>query len=172
VTVRVGINGFGRVGRNVLRAARQRGADLDIVAVNDVTDAKTLAHLLAYDSVFGRHPGEVQARNGFILVDGEPLKVLREPDPVRLPWEQLEVDVVIESTGRLRTRDQAAVHLERGARRVLATAPVKGADLTICLGINDAEYDPERPPCLAHSETGSNCEALSTDRPASVPGTG
>ena len=159
MTVRVGINGFGRIGRNVLRAARQRGADLNIVAVNDVADAKTLAHLLAYDSVFGRYPGEVQTRNGFILVDGEPLKVLREPDPARLPWQELELDVVIESSGRLRTREAAAAHLERGARRVLATAPVKGADLTVCLGVNDGDYDPERHLVISNASCTTNCLA-------------
>jgi glyceraldehyde 3-phosphate dehydrogenase len=159
MTVRVGINGFGRIGRNVLRAARQRGADLDIVAVNDVADAKTLAHLLAYDSVFGRYPGEVGASNGSIVVDGEPLRVLREPDPAGLPWDELGVDVVIESTGRLRTRELAAAHLEQGASRVLATAPVKGADLTVCLGINEGDYDPERHEVISNASCTTNCLA-------------
>src|SRR5262245_1108618 len=159
MTVRVGINGFGRIGRNVLRAARQGGADLDIVAVNDVADAKTLAHLLAYDSVFGRYPGEVVARNGSIMIDGERLEVLREADLARLPWEQLEVDVVIESTGRVPTRELAAGHLVQGASRVLATAPVKGADLTVCLGINEGDYDPERHEVISNASCTTNCLA-------------
>ncbi len=159
MSVRVAINGFGRIGRNVFRIIRERGADLDVVAVNDVTDARTLAHLLAHDSVFGRYRGEVAARDGFIVVDGEPLKVLREPDPAALPWDVLEIDVVIESTGRLKRREEAAVHLARGAGRVLATAPVADADLTVCLGVNDGEYDPERHRVISNASCTTNCLA-------------
>jgi glyceraldehyde 3-phosphate dehydrogenase (phosphorylating) len=159
VSVRVGINGFGRIGRNIFRAARSRNIDVDIVAVNDITDAPTLAHLLDYDSVFGRYPGEVRAENGSILVDGESLQVLAERDPARLPWSDLGVDVVIESTGLFTARDKAALHLEAGARKVVISAPAKGPDITLCIGVNDGDYDPERHHVISNASCTTNCLA-------------
>jgi glyceraldehyde 3-phosphate dehydrogenase len=155
----VGINGFGRIGRNIFRAARSRNIDVDIVAVNDITDAPTLAHLLDYDSVFGRYPGEVRAENGSILVDGESLQVLAERDPARLPWSDLGVDVVIESTGLFTARDKAALHLEAGARKVVISAPAKGPDITLCIGVNDGDYDPERHHVISNASCTTNCLA-------------
>ena len=159
MSVRVGINGFGRIGRNIFRAARSRNIDVDIVAVNDITDAPTLAHLLDYDSVFGRYPGEVRAENGSILVDGESLQVLAERDPARLPWSDLGVDVVIESTGLFTARDKAALHLEAGARKVVISAPAKGPDITLCIGVNDGDYDPERHHVISNASCTTNCLA-------------
>ena len=126
MSLRVAINGFGRVGRSVLRAAHEQGADLEFVAVNDLADARTLALLLKYDSVFGRFPGEVEATDDGIAIDGAVVRVLAEADPAALPWSELGVDVVIESTGRLRTRAAAAQHLEAGASKVIISAPAKG----------------------------------------------
>ena len=126
MSVRVGINGFGRIGRNVFRAAAQRESDLEIVAVNDITDTATLAHLLDYDSIFGRYPGTVEAHDDHILVDGASVRVLAERDPANLPWRDLGVDVVIESTGLFTGRDKAALHLEAGASKVIISAPAKG----------------------------------------------
>ncbi len=157
--MRVGINGFGRVGRSVYRAARERGDGLEIVAVNDLADAATLAHLLRYDSVFGRFDARVETRDGLIVVNGDPVEVLNEPDPADLPWEALGVDVVIESTGRLRTRERAAVHLDRGAERVLVTAPVADADVTVCLGVNEGDYDPGRHRVVSNASCTTNCLA-------------
>src|SRR5919197_1248939 len=137
MAVRVGINGFGRIGRNVFRAAHESSADVEIVAVNDITDAGTLAHLLKYDSVFGPFPGSVEAGDGAILIDGREVKVLAERDPGTLPWDDLGVDVVIESTGLFTKRDDAAKHLDAGARKVVISAPATGPDVTIVLGVND-----------------------------------
>jgi glyceraldehyde 3-phosphate dehydrogenase len=159
VSVRVGINGFGRIGRNIFRAAKSRNLDLDIVAVNDITDAPTLAHLLDYDSVFGRYPGEVRAENGSIVVDGESLQVLAERDPAKLPWSDLGVDVVIESTGLFTDRDKAALHLDAGARKVVISAPAKGPDITVCIGVNDGDYDPERHHVISNASCTTNCLA-------------
>jgi glyceraldehyde 3-phosphate dehydrogenase len=159
MSVRVGINGFGRIGRNIFRAAKARGSDLDIVAVNDITDARTLAHLLAYDSVFGRYQGEVSADDGAIVVDGEPVRVLSERNPAALPWATLGVDVVIESTGLFTERDAAAAHLEAGARKVIISAPAKGPDITVCIGVNDGEYDPERHHIVSNASCTTNCLA-------------
>jgi glyceraldehyde 3-phosphate dehydrogenase len=159
MSVRVGINGFGRIGRNVFRAARQRGADIDIVAVNDITDAATLAHLLQYDSIFGRYPGSVSAENGNLVVDGEPMEVLAERDPAALPWERLGVDVVIESTGLFTDRARAAAHLDAGATKVIISAPAKGPDFTVCLGVNDGDYDPERHHVISNASCTTNCLA-------------
>jgi glyceraldehyde 3-phosphate dehydrogenase len=155
----VGINGFGRIGRNIFRAARARGADLDIVAVNDITDAATLAHLLDYDSVFGRYPGSVRAEDGAIVVDGESVQVLAERDPAALPWADLGVDVVIESTGLFADRAKAGAHLDAGARKVLITAPAKGPDLTVCIGVNDGDYDPARHDVVSNASCTTNCLA-------------
>jgi glyceraldehyde 3-phosphate dehydrogenase len=161
--VRVAINGFGRVGRCVLRAAREQGADIEVVAVNDLVEAGTLAHLLKYDSVYGRFPGEVAVLGGDIAIDGVSVRTLAETDPLALPWEELGVDVVIESTGRLRTREGAAQHLEAGARKVIISAPAKGAvpaDATLVLGVNFAEvYDAEVHHVVSNASCTTNCLA-------------
>ena len=161
--VRIAINGFGRVGRSFLRAARQQGPDVEVVAVNDLTDASTLAHLLKYDSVFGRFPGEVVAEDGGISVDGVHMQALAEKDVAALPWSELEIDVVIESTGRFRTRPTAAAHLDAGARKVIISAPAKGgepADATVVLGVNfDHAYDPDRHHVISNASCTTNCLA-------------
>jgi glyceraldehyde 3-phosphate dehydrogenase len=142
MSLRVAINGFGRIGRNYLRAAKKQGLDLDIVAVNDLTDTATLALLLKYDSVHGRYDGTVETDGDDLVVDGARIKVLSERDPADLPWKDLEVDIVIESTGFFTKRDDAAKHLAAGARKVLISAPAKGEDATIVLGANEDVYDP------------------------------
>jgi glyceraldehyde 3-phosphate dehydrogenase len=160
VAVKVGINGFGRIGRNLLRAAHETGAALEIVAVNDLTDAETLAHLLKYDSIYGRFPGEVEVVEGSISVDGHPIRALSETDPAVLPWDELGVEVVIESTGRFRARDDAAKHLEAGARKVLISAPAKEPDVTVALGVNfDSDYDPEAHHIISNASCTTNCLA-------------
>ncbi|MBI3649166.1 MAG: type I glyceraldehyde-3-phosphate dehydrogenase [Actinobacteria bacterium] len=156
---KIGINGFGRIGRNFFRAAKQRGADLDFVAVNDITDAKTLAHLLKYDSVLGRYPGEVRASEGAIVVDGDELRVLAEGDPADLPWKDLGAEVVVESTGLFTDRDKAAAHLEAGAQKVVISAPAKGEDLTVVLGVNDDAYDPATHHVVSNASCTTNCVA-------------
>ena len=161
--VRVAINGFGRVGRCVLRAAYEQGADIEVVAINDLVDAATLAHLLKYDSVYGRFPGEVAADARGIVIDGAQVRTLAETDPLALPWEKLEVDVVIESTGALRTRAAAAQHLEAGARKVIISAPAKGSeppDATLVLGVNfDDVYDPDTHHVVSNASCTTNCLA-------------
>ena len=157
--VRVGINGFGRIGRNVFRAARGVDDGIEIVAVNDITDAATLAHLLDYDSIFGRYPGAVAAGDGEIVVDGTPVAVFAERDPAKLPWGDLGVDVVIESTGLFTDRDKAAAHLTAGAKKVIISAPAKGPDLTVCLGVNDGAYDPARHDVISNASCTTNCLA-------------
>ena len=162
--VRVGINGFGRIGRNVFRAAQARddAGAIEWVAVNDLTDAKTLAHLLKYDSVLGPYPGgEVGARGqDAIVVDGKELKVLGETDPAKLPWGELGVDVVIESTGRFTARDQAAAHLENGAKKVIISAPASDPDATVVLGVNfDEVYDRARHDVVSNASCTTNCLA-------------
>jgi glyceraldehyde 3-phosphate dehydrogenase len=158
--VRVGVNGFGRIGRNLFRAAHEAGSELEFVAVNDITDAATLAHLLKYDSILGRFPGEVQARDGAIAVDGVEISVLAERDPASLPWADLGVEVVIESTGLFRKRDDAAKHLEAGARKVIISAPATGPDVTVALGVNfDSAYDPERHHIISNASCTTNCLA-------------
>jgi glyceraldehyde 3-phosphate dehydrogenase len=159
MSVRVGINGFGRIGRNAFRAATQRESDLDIVAVNDITDTATLAHLLDYDSIFGRYPGAVEARDDHIVVDGAQVRVLAERDPANLPWKDLGVDVVIESTGLFTDRDKAALHLQAGASKVIISAPAKGPDLTVCIGVNDDQYDPEQHHVVSNASCTTNCLA-------------
>src|SRR5919198_1926444 len=139
MATKIGINGFGRIGRDFLRVAR--GTDLEIVAVNDLTDPRTLAHLLTYDSTFGRLHAEVGHDQDAITVDGRRIRVTAQPDPAHLDWGALGVDIVIESTGRFRTRDEAALHLKAGARKVIISAPAKGEDATIVMGVNDAIYD-------------------------------
>jgi glyceraldehyde 3-phosphate dehydrogenase len=142
MSVKVGINGFGRIGRNFLRAARQAGADFDFVGVNDITDATTLAHLLKYDSVLGRLDAEVAVSDKGITVDGDELRVFAERDPAELPWKEVGAEIVIESTGLFTDREKAAAHLEAGAQKVIISAPAKGEDITIVIGVNDDDYDP------------------------------
>src|SRR6266540_7411871 len=140
MTVKIGINGFGRIGRNFFRAAKQKGADLEFVAVNDITDARTLAHLLKYDSVLGRFDGEVSFDEGRLVIDGTALKVIAERDPANLPWKELGAEIVVESTGLFTDRDNAQKHLEAGAQKVIISAPAKGEDVTIVLGVNEQDY--------------------------------
>lgn len=158
MTIRVGINGFGRIGRQVLRAAREQGvADLDFVAINDLTDTRTLAHLFKYDSVHGAYSGEVETGSDSITVDGDEIKVLTERDPSRLPWKDLNVDIVLESTGRFTSAPDARKHLDAGARKVLISAPAKGEDITIVMGINSDKYDPENHHIVSNASCTTNC---------------
>jgi glyceraldehyde 3-phosphate dehydrogenase len=157
--VRVGINGFGRIGRNVLRAARERSPELDIVAVNDITTPDMLAHLLKYDSVLGRFPGTVAADTDSITVDGKTIKVLAERDPQRLPWGDLGVDIVVESTGLFSDALRARGHIDAGARKVVITAPAKNEDITICLGVNDSLYNPAEHHVISNASCTTNCLA-------------
>jgi glyceraldehyde 3-phosphate dehydrogenase len=160
MAVRIGINGFGRIGRNVYRAAREADAELELVAVNDLTDAGTLAYLLKYDSILGRFPGAVEVREGAIAVDGVEIKVLSERDPGALPWGDLGVEVVIESTGLFTARDAAAKHLDAGARKVIITAPAKDPDVTVALGVNfDEVYDPDQHDIISNASCTTNCLA-------------
>jgi len=160
---RVAINGFGRVGRSVLRAAFKQEAPFEIVAVNDITDGATLAHLLRYDSVFGPFPSTVSYADGELVVDGHPIRALAEPTLAKLPWRELGVDVVIESTGRYRTRAAAAEHLEAGAAKVIVSAPGKGTeplDATVVIGVNFEDvYDPERHHIISNASCTTNCLA-------------
>jgi glyceraldehyde 3-phosphate dehydrogenase len=155
----VGINGFGRIGRNVFRAGLAQGADIDWVAVNDLTDSKTLAHLLKYDSILGRYPGTVEATDTGLLVDGKELKVLAERDPANLPWGDLGVDVVIESTGFFTNREDAAKHIAGGAKKVVISAPAKGEDITVVLGVNFDQYDPDKHEVISNASCTTNCLA-------------
>src|SRR3989442_2979248 len=157
MTVKVGINGFGRIGRNFLRAARKAGADVEVVAVNDITDPKTLAHLLKYDSVLGRFDGDVGVDGDGLRVDGESLRVLSERDPANLPWKQLGAEVVIESTGLFTDREKAQKHLEAGAQKVIISAPAKGEDITIVMGVNDQDYDPATHHVISNASCTTNC---------------
>lgn len=159
--IRVAINGFGRIGRNVLRAAKQSGSNggIDFVAVNDLTDTATLAHLLRHDSVHGHYPGRVEARENALLVDGDEIRVFSEKDPAKLPWSDLGVDIVIESTGRFTNRDDAAKHLSAGARKVIISAPAKNEDVTIVLGVNEDKYDPAKHDVVSNASCTTNCLA-------------
>ena len=159
MSVRVGINGFGRIGRNVFRAARERGSGFEIVAVNDITDAATLAHLLRFDSVHGRYPGEVAEEGDGLVVDGKPVRVLAERDPAALPWSDMGVEIVVESTGLFTARAKAAAHLEAGARKVVITAPATEPDLTVCLGVNGDDYDAEKHHVISNASCTTNCLA-------------
>ncbi len=158
MAVRVGINGFGRIGRNIMRAALD-DKNIDFVAVNDLTNAKTLAHLLKYDSVLGNLHAKVEARGDGISVDGDEFKVLSLRDPAQLPWKDLGVDVVFESTGLFTSRDDAAKHLAAGAKKVVITAPAKGPDLTLVLGVNDEKYDPAKHQIISNASCTTNCLA-------------
>jgi glyceraldehyde 3-phosphate dehydrogenase len=160
MAVKVGINGFGRIGRNLFRAAHAAGADLEFVAVNDITDPATLAHLLKYDSVLGRFPGEVGVDGDTISVDGTPIKVLSERDPAKLPWGELGADVVIESTGFFTGREDAAKHLSAGAKKVIISAPAKEPDVTVALGVNfESDYDRDNHHIVSNASCTTNCLA-------------
>ncbi len=160
MATRIAINGFGRVGRAAFRAAYEGDADVEVVAVNDVADVEMLAHLLAYDSVYGRFLAPVQAGDGYIAIDEDEVRVFAEADPAALPWGELGVDVVIESTGRFKTRSEAARHLDAGARKVIISAPAKDADVTVVLGVNFAEtYRPEHHDVLSNASCTTNCLA-------------
>jgi glyceraldehyde 3-phosphate dehydrogenase len=158
MALKVGINGFGRIGRNIMRAALGR-SDIDFMAVNDLTDAKTLAHLLKYDSVLGNIDATVEARDGAIAVNGDEFKVLAVKDPAQLPWKDLGVDVVFESTGIFTKRDDAAKHLTAGAKKVIITAPATGPDVTVVLGVNDAAYDKKSHHIISNASCTTNCLA-------------
>jgi glyceraldehyde 3-phosphate dehydrogenase len=157
MTVRVGINGFGRIGRNFFRAAKKAGADIDFVAVNDLGDLTTMAHLLKYDTVMGRLDADVTVAGDSITVDGDTLKVLKVRDPKELPWRDLGVDVVIESTGFFTDRSQAALHLEAGAPHVIVSAPSSGADATFVYGVNHTEFDPKVHKVVSNASCTTNC---------------
>ncbi len=159
-TVKVGINGFGRIGRNLFRAAHEAGSELEFVAVNDITDTHTLAHLLKYDSVLGRFPGEVSHSDSSLTVDGDEIRVLSERDPAQLGWGDLGVDVVIESTGLFTKRDDAAKHLEAGAKKVIISAPATDPDVTVALGVNfDGAYDSDAHHIISNASCTTNCLA-------------
>ncbi len=160
MSVRVGINGFGRIGRNVFRAAYERGADIEWLAVNDLVDPKTIAHLLRYDSVYGPFPGEVEATDTGLSVDGKEIRVLAETNPAALPWGELGADVVIESTGRFTDRENASKHLDAGAKKVVISAPATNPDATVVLGVNfDEVYDRDQHHVISNASCTTNCLA-------------
>ncbi len=157
MTIRVGINGFGRIGRNFFRAAKQQGADIDFVAVNDLGSVETMAHLLQYDSVMGRFPAKVAVGSDGIEVDGDTLRVLAERNPGDLPWSDLGVDVVVESTGFFNSRDAAGAHLDAGAKFVVVSAPCSNADATFVVGVNDGDFDPDAHKVISNASCTTNC---------------
>lgn len=159
MSTKVAINGFGRIGRLFLRAAVKKGADIEVVAVNDLTDAPTLAHLLKYDSVHGVWPGEVSHSDDAIVFEGKSIKVFSAADVSLLPWRELGVDVVVECTGRYTERAKAAMHLDQGAKKVVISAPAKDPDLTVVMGVNDGDYDPARHHILSNASCTTNCLA-------------
>jgi glyceraldehyde 3-phosphate dehydrogenase len=159
VTVRVGINGFGRIGRNFFRAARVAGADIEVVGVNDLTDNKTLAHLLKYDSILGRLDGDVSFSGDEITVDGKSFKALAERDPSALPWKELGADVVIESTGIFTDATKAKAHIDGGAKKVIISAPAKNEDFTVVMGVNDGDYDAAAHHIISNASCTTNCLA-------------
>ena len=160
MSVKIGINGFGRIGRNYFRAALAKGSDLEIVAVNDLTDNKSLAHLLKYDSITGRLDATVELEGDSIVVNGKPIKVLEERDPANLPWGELGVDIVIESTGRFTKSDDARKHITAGAKKVIVSAPASGADVaTLVLGVNESTYDPATHDIISNASCTTNCLA-------------
>jgi glyceraldehyde 3-phosphate dehydrogenase len=159
MSVRVGINGFGRIGRNVFRAARERGSGYEIVAVNDLMEPKIAAHLLRYDTVHGRFAGTVEAGEGTLVVDGNDVRVLSERDPAQLPWEDMGVEVVVESTGLFTKREAASKHLDAGARKVIISAPATEPDITICIGVNDDRYDAGEHHIISNASCTTNCLA-------------
>ena len=160
MTIRVGVNGFGRIGRNFYRAvAASQGSNIEIVAVNDLTDTKTLAHLLKYDTVLGTFAGDVKAGEGTISVDGKEIKVLSQRDPGALPWGDLGVDIVVESTGHFTDATKAKAHIDAGAKKVIISAPAKGEDATFVLGVNDDDYDPAKHHVISNASCTTNCVA-------------
>ncbi|MEV4172180.1 type I glyceraldehyde-3-phosphate dehydrogenase [Nonomuraea sp. NPDC049709] len=159
MSIRVGVNGFGRIGRNFWRAVAASGKDIEIVAVNDLTDNATLAHLLKYDSILGRLPYEVKATSDEITVDGKAIKVFAERDPGKLPWGDLGVDVVLESTGLFTDATKAKVHADNGAKKVIISAPAKNEDVTVVMGVNDGDYDPAKHTIISNASCTTNCLA-------------
>jgi glyceraldehyde 3-phosphate dehydrogenase len=157
MAIRVGINGFGRIGRNVLRAAKKSGAAIDFVGINDLTDTATLAHLFKYDSVHGRYDGEVSAKDGAIVVDGDEIRITAERDPANLPWAASGVDIVLESTGIFTDADKAGKHLAAGAKKVIISAPAKGEDITIVMGVNHQKYDAANHKIISNASCTTNC---------------
>jgi len=157
MSIRVGINGFGRIGRQVVRAARLQKADIEFVAINDLTDTKTLAHLFKYDSVHRTYKGDVRAGDGIVTIDGVNVKVLAEKDPAKLPWKDLGVDIVLESTGRFTDATAAKKHIDAGAKKVIISAPAKGEDLTIVLGVNEQKYDAAKHHIVSNASCTTNC---------------
>lgn len=158
MAIRVGINGFGRIGRQVLRAAKEQGvADLDFVAVNDLTDTRTLAHLFKYDSVHGTYQGDVERGVDSVIIDGDEVKILSHKDPSALPWKDLGVDIVLESTGRFTVAADARKHIEAGAKKVLISAPAKGEDITIVMGVNSDKYDSSKHTIVSNASCTTNC---------------
>ena len=158
MSIRVAINGFGRIGRNVFRAAYNDN-EIEFVAINDLTSPETLAHLLKYDSVHGHFPGEVEAREDELIVNGKSIKVLAQRNPADLPWGDLGVDYVVESTGIFRSREQAKLHLDAGAKKVIISAPAKGEDITIVMGVNHDKYDPAQHNIISNASCTTNCLA-------------
>jgi glyceraldehyde 3-phosphate dehydrogenase len=159
MVIKVAINGFGRIGRLLYRAAMERKSKIDFVAVNDLADAKTMAHLLKYDSVHGRLPFNVKVEKDALTVDGKRLLVLAQSDPTKLPWKDLDVYLAVESTGRFTDRDGASKHLQAGAKKVLISAPAKGPDITVVMGVNDDKYDPKNHNILSNASCTTNCVA-------------
>lgn len=159
MAIKVGINGFGRIGRNFFRALVASGADVQVVGINDLTDTKTLAHLLKYDSILGRFGGTVAAAEGAIVVDGVSIPVFAERDPAALPWGTVGADIVVESTGIFTEADQAGGHLTGGAKKVIISAPAKGEDITIVMGVNDKDYDPAKHTIISNASCTTNCLA-------------
>ena len=160
MATKIGINGFGRIGRQVLKAVNEQHADkLEVVVVNDLTDTKTNAHLLKYDSNYGRYPGKIEVTEDSIIIDGKPVKVLAESDPGKIPWRDFGVEIVVESTGRFTEGPKAAVHLQGGAKKVLITAPAKQEDITIVLGVNQDKYDPAKHNIISNASCTTNCVA-------------
>ncbi len=160
MAIRVGINGFGRIGRQVLRAIREKYPnDIDVVAFNDLGDLPTMAHLLRHDSNYGAYPGKVEVKDGALIVDGDEIKALAEKDPAKLPWKDLGVTVVLESTGRFTDAEKARAHIQGGAKKVIISAPAKGEDITICLGVNDEKYDPAKHHIISNASCTTNCLA-------------
>jgi glyceraldehyde 3-phosphate dehydrogenase len=158
MAIRVGINGFGRIGRQVLRAAKQQGvADVEFVAVNDLTDTRTLAHLFKYDSVHRTYQGTVEAEQDAICVDGDRIRITSEKDPGKLPWKELKVDIVLESTGRFTNAGDARKHIEAGAKKVIISAPAKDEDITVVMGVNNAKYDPAKHNIVSNASCTTNC---------------
>ena len=158
MAIRVGINGFGRIGRQVVRAAKMQGvADIDIVAVNDLTDTRTLAHLFKYDSVHRTYRGDVRSAEGSLTIDGDEIRIFAEKEPAKLPWKDLGVDIVLESTGKFTDATKAKAHLDGGAKKVIISAPAKGEDLTVVLGVNQDRYDPKKHHIISNASCTTNC---------------